>query len=130
MTEFSVFVVVVLFVVLFVLGYLYAARYINQYEVGSRAIEIKLFGVAAVRRIQLQDIVEIQTISWTQTLPFAKGFRPAFLVAERWPSYIFSTRGVFIRKRSGISRFLVLSPQNPDEFVRKVLESQRTSPET
>jgi len=110
--------------VLGILAYLYALRYIVQYRSDNTYLRIKLFGVIPVRRIRIQDIVEIQPLSLS---PFRRDFRAAPIWAETWPSYIFTRTGVMIRKRSGFSRRLILTPRDPDEFMR-ALEAQRRSP--
>lgn len=102
-------------------GNLYGARYIVRYELGQQMLRIKLFGLLPVRRIKMEDIIEVKVISaWTETLPFSKGFECAFLCAERWPSYVFKKNGVFIRNKAGISRYLILSPKDPEDFTSKI----------
>ena len=111
---------VLIFLLMFI-GNLYAARYIVRYTVGKETLRIELFGLFPVRRIKLEDIVEVKIISaWIDTLPFSKEFRLPFLIAERWPSYVFQKKGVFVRKKTGVSRFLILSPENPEEFTNKI----------
>ena len=110
------------FVVLaLVFGYLYGLRYLFQYQVTGTHLKIKLFGVLSVRSVRLDSIVEASTIAvWTDTLPFSKKFRLPFLIAERWPSYVFQKSGVFIHRRTGIVRYFILSPRNPEEIVEHI----------
>jgi len=107
-----------LLTVLLVLGYLYSLRYIFQYQVEGRFLRVKLFGVITLRRIHVDDIVEIQPVS---LCPFGKNFRLASVWAEAWPSYVFTSTGVLIRKRSGISRRLVLTPKKPEDLIREII---------
>jgi len=119
--EFAMIILAVLIFLLMFIGNLYAARYIVRYTVGKETLRIELFGLFPVRRIKLEDIVEVKIISaWIDTLPFSKEFRLPFLIAERWPSYVFQKKGVFVRKKTGVSRFLILSPENPEEFTNKI----------
>ena len=116
----ATFVVLVL-----VFGYLCGLRYLVQYQVTGTHLKIKLLGVFSVRNIRLDSIVEARTIDgWKDTLPFSKEFRLPFLIAERWPSYVFQMRGVFIRRRTGIVRYFILSPRNPEELVEQIALSR------
>lgn len=110
-------------VAVFLIGYLYSLRYVFQYEVEKDALRIKLFGFIPVRRVRLDDVDEIALITWRETVPLSKGFRFPFLIAERWPSYVFQKRGVYLRKKTGVIRFLILSPKDPQGFVRKLRNS-------
>ncbi len=114
-----------LLTVSFLLGYLYSLRYIIRYQVENHFLRVKLFGILTLRRIHLDDIVDIQPVSlW----PFARGFRLASIWAEAWPSYVFTSTGVLIRKKSGISRRLILTPRNPDEFIGEIVSRRRPMP--
>ena len=118
-------IMLVAFVVLALLfAYLYGLRYLVQYQVTGTHLRIKLFGVFSVRSVRLDSIVEASTIDvWTDTLPFSKRFRLPFLIAERWPSYVFQTSGVFIHRRTGIVRYFILSPRNPGEIIEHIKPS-------
>lgn len=112
--------VALVFLALF-FGYLYGLRYLIQYQVTGTHLDIKLFGVFAVRHIRLDSIIEASTIQgWSDTLPFSKEFRLPFLIAERWPSYIFQRTGVFIHRRTGLVRYFILSPRNPKQLVEHI----------
>lgn len=104
-----VFVVLPLF-----LCYLYSLRFIFQYRVEGDAIRIKLFGLITIRRILLNDIKAIEIAPcWSfRSLPF--------IYAEMWPSWVFTKTGVLVRKRTGLSRVLILTPENPFEFIASV----------
>jgi len=108
-----VFVVLPLF-----LGYLYSLRFIFQYRVEGDSIRIKLFGLITIRRILLNDIKEIEIVPcWSfPSLPFT--------YAEMWPSWVFTKTGVLVRKRTGLSRVLILTPENPLEFIATVKRLQ------
>lgn len=96
-----------------------------QYVVDQDALRIQLFGILTVRRVSLNDIDDARIVAmFTEMLPFSKGFRLAFLWAERWPSYMFQRRAVIIHKRTGISRLLVLTPKSPEQFVESLRRTQ------
>lgn len=110
--------------------YIYSFRRIFQYEIGPDSLQVKLFGVVPLRRVKLKDIDEVTIISSTDALPFSRKFRLGFIFAEHWPSYVPQNRAVFIRKRTGISRRLVLTPQNAQEFSEKILLFRRGVPDS
>ena len=112
-------VIVVLFFVLVVLplffAYLYSLRFVFKYEVDQYFFRVKLFGIITLRRVSLGDIETINIVEgWKWPDP------SAFFFAERWPNQVFTKRGVLIKKRTGLSRFLFLSPENPEEFILKI----------
>lgn len=108
-----------------VAGVFYLFRHLFQYEILDHMVRIKLLGVITLRRIRLSDIEEVRLISWAQKLPFVSGFRVEYLFAEHWPSYFFSRRLAFIKKRTGISRRLILFPKQPDKFVEEIRKRVR-----
>ena len=99
------------------MAWLYASQWIIRYQTTKEAVRIRLFGVIPLRRIKPDDIAEIRLISWTDTFPLSRNFQPEYLWAERWPSHIFQKQFVFIRKKTGLSRVMILSPRDPQQFV-------------
>lgn len=59
---------------------------------------------------------------------FRGGIQKEVLLGERWPSVWFVSRCVFIKKVSGRSRFIWLSPKNPEEFVEAILPLKQSVP--
>jgi hypothetical protein len=110
----------VLLLLVILVGVLYSVRYICQYEVGDKAIRIKLLGAITIRRIPLNEIAEVKIVQgWGGSRSYQ------YLFAERWPSNVFTTKWVFIRRNTGISRFFALSPLDPENFVAEVLRHKR-----
>lgn len=100
---------------------MYAFRYIIQYDLGHEKLRIKLFGLLTVRKIMLADIAEVRLVPRQGAGSLLEGFRPEFQFAERWPSYgLLGSGGVYIRKRAGLSRRIVLSPRGSEEFLREI----------
>ena len=103
------------------LACLYSLRYIFRYQLRNGMLRIKMFGFLTIRRVKLNDIEETRVVPiW---LP-ARGFQFPQLLAEAWPSWVFTRRGVLIRKRTGISRRLLLTPEKPDDFAAELLRHQ------
>jgi hypothetical protein len=122
-------VVAILCSLLILVAWVYAFRYIIQYDLGHEKLRIKLFGLLTVRKIRLADIAEVRLVSCQGAGSLLAGFRPQFLFAERWPSYgLLGSGGVYIKKRAGLSRRIVLSPRNPEEFLREITRRIRDLP--
>jgi len=101
-------------VLLLLTAYLYSLRYIFQYKISDGILRVELFGRVPLRRVRLEDIQEARIISpW----PFSEHFSIDTLFAEAWPSRVFIRKGVLIRKKRGLSRRLVLTPQDPTKFI-------------
>jgi hypothetical protein len=112
-------------VVALIFGYFYSLRYVFQYSVTETHLRIRLFGLLPVRNIRLDSIVDARIIrAWADTQPFSTEFRFPYLIAERWPSYVFQKRGIFIQKQTGLIRYLILSPKNPEEFLNRIRHSE------
>jgi hypothetical protein len=102
-------------VALLVAGYLYSLRFIIQYAVTSQALQIRVLGRITVRRIGLSDIREVRILHWW---PPSMAVILETIAAETWPSQIFTKRGVLVRRKTGLSRRLVLSPKDPENFIK------------
>ena len=79
------------------------------YRITGTAVEVLILG-RVVRRILLADIEDVH--------------RRGALIHENWSGPKF-WNAVTIRRRSGLLRNFVLSPDDPDRFVERVLVSAR-----
>ena len=79
------------------------------YRITDSALEVRILG-RAIRRIPLADIEEVH--------------RRGALIHENWSSLKF-WNGVTIRRRSGLLRNFVISPDDPDGFVEQLQEKLR-----
>jgi hypothetical protein len=79
------------------------------YRIGETALEVRLLG-RIVRRVALADIEEVH--------------RRGALIHENWSSLKF-WNSVTIRRRSGLFRNLVISPDDPDGFAVLLREAVR-----
>ena len=80
-----------------------------------------MFGVK-VREVQLSNIKKIQLINCLDTVPFSKTFQPNFLLAQRWGGY--KAKEIVLEMRRGIFKKVMISPSDPDAFVR-LLDAER-----
>jgi len=117
------FAAVVVAVCGFVALYVYALRYIFQFSIQHGEIVIKLFGAVPIRHVRISDIEKAEVITWKNLLPGQESFQMGYLFAERWPGYL-SLRGLGIKKHHGLSRWLVISPENPEGML-ELIEKER-----
>jgi hypothetical protein len=84
------------------------------YRITDTSLEVRILG-RTIRRVRLSDIEEVH--------------RRGALVHENWSSLKF-WNSVTIRRRSGWLRNFVISPDDPDGFVDRLVEAVRRSLET
>jgi hypothetical protein len=83
-----------------------------RYRITGKALEVCILGMVA-RRILLSDIEEVHR-------------RGAFL-RESWSGPKF-WNAVTIRRRSGLVKNFVISPDDPDQFIARLRESVTAGP--
>ena len=81
------------------------------YRITDTALEVSILG-RVLRRVRLDDIEEVH--------------RRGALVHENWSSLKF-WNSVTIRRRSGVFRNFVISPDDPDDFAARLQEAVRRS---
>lgn len=116
--------------ILVVLGllaaYLYSFRYVLVFEFTDEAVRVKLFGRIVVRTIPVRAIDEIAIVSTSSAFPFSRDLRlGALFFGEHWAGYVPRRRAVRLHKRTGLSRWILLTPRDPAAFRDAVLAAQR-----
>jgi hypothetical protein len=94
--------------------------YFGKYAITNDSIEFVMFGKFHVWSATFEDITEIQPISFAQSM-----FVPALHLMNRpFAQY------VLIRRRSGLFKKVLITPDEPEEFVRAVHQriGARTNP--
>lgn len=81
------------------------------YRITDTSLEVRILG-RVVRRVWLADIEEVH--------------RRGALLHENWSSLKF-WNSVTIRRRSGLLRNFVISPDDPDGFVAELQDAMRRS---
>ncbi|PYT36353.1 MAG: hypothetical protein DMF52_07770 [Acidobacteria bacterium] len=81
------------------------------YRITDTALEVRILG-RVIRRVLLADIEEVH--------------RRGALVHENWSSLKF-WNSVTIRRRSGLLRNFMISPDDPDRFAARLQEAARRS---
>ena len=79
------------------------------YRIAPTALEVLILG-RVIRRLPLADIEEVH--------------RRGALIHENWSSLKF-WNSVTIRRRSGLLRHFVISPDDPDDFVVRLQDAVR-----
>ena len=80
-----------------------------HYRITEEALEVMILGKVA-RRIPLRDIEEVH--------------RRGALLHENWSTFRF-WNAIIIRRRRGILKNIVISPDDPDRFAERLIESVR-----
>jgi len=106
----GLFIVKTLLVAAVLLTFLLSVGTIS-YRITDTTMEVRILG-RVVRRVRLDDIEEVH--------------RRGALVHENWSSLKF-WNSVTIRRRSGLFRNFVISPDEPDAFARLLQEAVRRS---
>lgn len=91
---------------------LFLVRAVVGYRVGRDAIEFLLFHVLPIYRVPFTKIKIIRKASWPEVLLRL----PTILFLTNW---IFVRSFVMIEKRSGFSRRIVITPPDPNKFLRE-----------
>ena len=106
----SLFIIKALLVTAVVLMFLTTVGTIT-YRITDTALEVRILG-RVIRRVLLADIEEVH--------------RRGALVHENWSSLKF-WNSVTIRRRSGLLRNFMISPDDPDRFAARLQEAARRS---
>jgi len=104
----GLFILKTLLITAVVLTFLVTAGTIS-YRITDTALEVLILG-RAMRRVRLADIEDVH--------------RRGALVHENWSSLKF-WNSVTIRRRSGLLRNFVITPDDPDGFVARLQDAVR-----
>lgn len=95
---------------------IFGLRFVYDYRIENRAIEIVLFHLVPIYRLPFEDIELIRKTSWSElgvggiTIRFGNRF---------------AGQCVLIQKRNGWFRRIVITPNNADEFIGQVQAGQQ-----
>lgn len=116
MTNIVLFIVFLLLVICTALLFQYGGRYVYNYKIRERSIEIKLFGKIPLKRILFNNIAEIRRTSYRETSPFK--------IAEMFSTLRFGNRIwgeiVLVRQKKGFIKIVLITPDNADVFIHEV----------
>ena len=88
-----------------------------EYTITQRAITVRLFrGIISLEIIEI-PFVRIRNL---ETIPMWKAHAFILIPFLRLGLSLWGQRAVIIRKKSGIFRFMIITPPDPDAFVEGV----------
>ena len=82
-----------------------------QYHIGDKTVDYVIMGRFRPVRVSFEDIIEIHSLPFWMIF-----FTPALNLINR----AFFARFVLVRRRCGLFRRVVITPDRADEFVRAV----------
>jgi len=88
-----------------------AASWLYDYHLGARAIEVRFLGVFKMYEIEYADIEEVRLV------PAREALRPKITTLGMGNRI---GRIVEIKKRTGVVRSILVTPKDPESFVRLV----------
>lgn len=105
--------IAIVVVVVVVLGVVYSLRYAFTYAVHGSELSIVILGLT-VQRLSLSDIECVEVIPFAALLPFSRSFRRDAFFSWKWCGY--RRRVVAIRRRAGLIKGIIISPEGPERF--------------
>lgn len=93
---------------------LYGLKHALTYPLQDSRMDIRILGVT-VRRVPFSDIAQVEVIPFASLVPLTRSFRPDLFVSLKWCGY--RKRVVAIRRRTGLVKRIIVSPQNPEAFA-------------
>ena len=126
----SVIILFILFSIGFIFLYQYAGRYVYNYRLKNKSIQLVLFKIIPIRNIYLKNIVEIKKSSfrffWEEFNPLKNPL--LFFISEQWVNRFWGDRVVIHKK--GLTKFVFLSPDNADDFIGEAQEQMKLNKES
>jgi len=101
-------------------------RYLWRHDVHHNTIKLRLFGLIPIDRLRLQDIEEIDSVSWWETHLTWQG-----LWTAPWGARLFASTYVVVmlsRRLWWRRRRYRMSPRDPDAVIRAVVLGEPDSP--
>jgi hypothetical protein len=115
---------VVVFTGLLVVGALmaqYLLRFLYSYAITQRYVEARLIGLIPFYRVRLRDIQDAKVIPFKDAYRFK--LREIFTVF-RCGNRLWGKGVVLIEKRGGVVRLILITPDDPREFVANILRKK------
>jgi hypothetical protein len=97
----------------------FALRAIVSYRIAERSLEVRAFGLV-LSRVPCDEIVSVEAMGFGTLVRKSLSPLGRLFWAARAGNGVFAARPVVVTRRRG--RALVISPDEPDAFVRELLE--------
>lgn len=109
----------VVFAIAFLALVHFALRAIVSYRIVERSLEVRTFGFV-LSRIPCDEIVSVEVMGFGTLIRKSLSPLGRLFWAARAGNGVFAARPVVVTRRRG--RALVISPDDPDAFVRELLK--------
>ncbi len=103
-----------------ILGSAYGLRHAISYSSQNSSLNIRMLGVT-VRRVPFADIDYVEVIPFASLVPLSRSFRSDLFISLKWCGY--RKRVVAIRKRTGLVKRIIVSPEDPEAFASLLREA-------
>jgi len=97
-----------------VLVFHFIGRHFYNYQLAHDALFIKPLGLFKLIKIKYSDILEIKII------PFSRANLFFFLLHIRFGYRLWGEGAIMIKKRTGFSRLIIITPDYPKAFIENV----------
>jgi hypothetical protein len=108
----------IFFIIVGALAFQILGRYVFRYRITKDSLQFVVFGKIPYMSIKLANIAEIREVSFKEAT-FQKPL--VWRCGNRLWGKI-----VLIRRKKGIIKTILITPDNPDEFISEIRESTRT----
>jgi hypothetical protein len=99
--------------VIAVAGSFFMGHFITKYKITENSIEVIIFQKFRVWKIPFQNICDVRIVSWKQLFQLPGLY--FYLMSRPFARYV-------VLRRRGIFKNVLITPDNPHEFVRIVRE--------
>jgi hypothetical protein len=115
---------IVTYVLLFLFISQFVARYIITYRLADGMIQVLFFGIIPVFVMFISAIIAVRRVSALEIFS-----NPILLVfATKLGNRLWTNQPVLIRYRPWLNRYVIITPDNPDEFVAEVQKQLADQP--
>ena len=108
----------IFFVISVTLAFQILGRYIFNYRITNDSLQFVVFGKVPYMYIKLANIAEVRKVSFKEAT-FQKGIEGVLVL--RCGNRLWG-RGILIRRKKGIFKTILITPDNADEFISKIRE--------
>ena len=97
-----------------VLWIIYGLKRVFKYSLDGSILKVRILGVT-VERVPFSDIEYVEIIPFRSLVLFSRSFRPDLFISRKLCGY--NKRVVAIKRRTGLVKRIIVSPQDPEGFV-------------
>lgn len=95
-----------------------AMRFVITYELTQHELCVLMFGRIRLSSMRLTDVASVQILTFRRLLGLS--LRSRLFWAARAGNCLYARRVVVVQRRHGRGRALVISPDQPEDFARRL----------